>query len=330
MAREPLPPDRLRTRSKVPSTVASLLEEQEEAWWFVDAGSEQFLSLHRVENVVYDRCTRHRRVQVVDLEESGRSLILDGRVQLASADEHIYHEMFVHPAMVWGQFSRVLVLGGGDGCLLRELLKWDCVERVVLVTADDKVVEATRKLCPSWSDGAFGDPRVELLHQSFLDVLENDERFDLVLANFDNSDLADKLTPDFCWNVKEKLAPGGLFAAQTGGFRLGASSLNAHHSQHVNDIREAFEEVRVAYEYIPSLQAVWTVTFASPTGFEALENDDLEEMWFNSQHAVELIDQVLEEEEIETGYYDGMSHVRLFTPPVDEQDLYGWPEEDDD
>jgi len=309
------------------------------SWWYVDAESNLLLSLHRVADVILDRTSRYQRVQVVDLEEGGRALVLDGDVQLASADEHIYHEMFVHPAAAWTHPSSVLVLGGGDGCLLRELLKWDCIERVLLVELDPAVVAASREYCPDWSAGAFEDPRVELDHRNALEVLELKEEFDLVLADLTDPDVASGLssevfTASFYGRLRSKLAPGGLFAAQTGGVRAGQPEFNARHAQMVNDIRGEFKDVRVAYEYIPSFRATWTVTFASSDGFEldhALELEfQLENMWFDVQHAVQGIDRVLEEEEVETKYYDGLAHVRLFTPPVDEEEVYGWRDDDDE
>lgn len=339
MARKSLPPDRLRTKAKVPSAVERALEEQQMAWWYVDAESDRLLSLHRVADVILDRTSAHQRVQVVDLEEGGRALILDGDVQLASADEHIYHEMFVHPAVAWGQPESVLVLGGGDGCLLRELLKWGCIERVLVVELDPVVVAASREFCPDWSAGAFEDPRVELVHRDALEVLELEEEFDLVLADLTEPNVASGLSSElftarFFERIRSRLTEGGLFATQTGGVRVGQPAFNESHARIVNDIREAFGDVRVAYEYVPSFRATWTVTFASPDGFElddALQLQlQLENMWFDVQHAVQGIDRVLEEDQVETTYYDGLAHVRLFTPPVDEEELYGWCDDDDD
>ena len=194
-----------------------------------------------------------RLVQVLELDELGKTLVIDENVQLAELDEHIYH-------VTWCRAQNVLVLGGGDGCLVRELLKWPCLERVL--------------------------------------VLEQ---------------------------VQQLLSPGGLFVAQTGGIRLGRSSQDSKHVQAVRQLDEVFEELRVAYEYIPSFDAMWTITVASSCQFCDGDYPHLSSMWGSFDGGVwDDINIVLDDQGIFTAYYDGITHMRLFSPPVDQGATYGW------
>jgi spermidine synthase len=207
----------------------------------------------------------------------------------------------------------------------------------LVVELDEEVIATCRKGAPEWTT-AFADDRVEIVIEDAMNVMESDELFDLILLDatepYDDSGNAGEMSSgmfnkEFYESIKEKLTPMGIFGAQTGGFRLGRSSLDPHHIELVSDIKETFGHVRVAYEYIPSFQSFWTITFASPLGFtENLHNEDLTEMWQSFDEAVwDLMNSVLEQHGIETAYYDGTTHMRLFTPPLDQAAVYGWTEE---
>lgn len=326
-----LGPDRVKKGDELVAAVDEVVRQGTPEQWFIDIESSNFLSLHRTHRLIEERRSRHQLIQIIDVEEYGKTLLLDGRIQMADSDEHIYHEMFVHPAMVWGKYETVLVLGGGDGCIVRELIKWSSIRRILVVELDEEVVAACRKAAPEWT-AAFADERVEVAIDDAMNVLKSEEQFDLILADltepYDDSGVGGDLSSslfdeDFYESVKEKLTPHGLFAAQTGGMRLGRSSLDTHHVRFVNDLKGVFGHVKVAYEFIPSFQAFWTITFASPEGFEG--DVALREMWRNFEDNVwDELNQDLDREGIETAYYDGTTHVRLFTPPIDQSLLYGW------
>lgn len=112
----------------------------------------------------------------------GRVLTLDGVIQVTTGDEFVYHEMLAHvPAYAHGALRSVCVVGGGDGGMLRELLKHRSVERAVLVEIDAAVVEFCRQHLPSVSAGAFDDPRTEIVIADGIRYMaECQERFDLI------------------------------------------------------------------------------------------------------------------------------------------------------
>jgi spermidine synthase len=320
-----LGPNRIWNPFLVADSVSKVVNRSRGSW-FLDVESDRMLNLRRVKRVLFESHSPFQLIQMVEMEDYGRTLILDGRIQMAESDEHIYHEMFVHPVMVWGRYETVLVLGGGDGCLARELLKWPCVKRILIVELDEVVLRCFREDFKEMNNGAFGDPRVEVLCDDATKVLQLDERWDLVLADltepYDDSGVAGDLSSGlfnagFWSDLQVQINPGGILAAQTGGLRLGKSSLDPHHVRLVRMLEKVFGHVRVAYEFIPSYESWWTITFAAPEGFGGYRmGSDLA--------FVDEVDEILEHEAVETRYYDGLTHVRLFAPPVSQELLYGW------
>ena len=115
----------------------------------------------------------------------GRVLALDGVVQTTEADEFIYHEMMAHvPLLAHGQATEVLIIGGGDGGMLREVVRHPNVKRVVQVEIDQAVIEMSERFLPQHSRGAFQDPRVEIVIADGLQfVQETALRFDVIISD---------------------------------------------------------------------------------------------------------------------------------------------------
>ncbi len=115
----------------------------------------------------------------------GRVLTLDGVIQVTTGDEFIYHEMLAHvPVYAHGAVRDVCVIGGGDGGMLRELLKHDSIRSAVMVEIDADVVSFCRQHLPSVSAGAFDDPRTEIIIADGIRYMaETDRRFDLIVID---------------------------------------------------------------------------------------------------------------------------------------------------
>src|SRR3970282_2718085 len=113
---------------------------------------------------VYSGQSKFQTIEVVESPKFGKMLILDGKIQSAALDEHIYHEALVHPAMLMHPHPRrVLILGGGEGAALREVLRYGMVEQVVMVDLDEEVVALCRQHLPEIAGKAFEDPRATLV-----------------------------------------------------------------------------------------------------------------------------------------------------------------------
>lgn len=159
-------------------------------------------------------------------EAWGRMLVLDGVVQSTEADEFIYHEGIVHPACyaaaVGAPVRDALVLGGGEGACLREVLRWRTVEHVTMVDIDAEVVAACRQHLPQHHRGAFDDPRVTLVLGDAVDFLRSvpDASLDVVIS--DMTDPVEDGPSTFCFTVEffaeiaRILRPHGVLAVQAG------------------------------------------------------------------------------------------------------------------
>ena len=118
----------------------------------------------RVDKMLYDSKTDHQRLKVFENGTFGRVLTLDDVVQTTEGDNFIYHEMMTHvPILAHGAARRVLIIGGGDGGMAREVLRHDTVEHVTMVEIDAGVVDFSGEYLPMLSRGAFDDARLELV-----------------------------------------------------------------------------------------------------------------------------------------------------------------------
>ncbi len=168
----------------------------------------------------FEHATDHQQLKIFHNPRFGRMMVLDGVVQTTEADEFIYHEMLTHvPLLAHGSVRRVLIIGGGDGGMLREVCRHRDVEEIVQVEIDRAVVEMSIEHLPNHSSGAFDDPRLELVIDDGIHfVNESNRRFDLII-----SDSTDPIGPgeslftrSFYQACKERLAPGGVLVTQNG------------------------------------------------------------------------------------------------------------------
>ncbi|APF19991.1 Spermidine synthase [Caldithrix abyssi DSM 13497] len=130
--------------------------------WLTDKDENIALSLRHTGEVLYDERTPYQHVKVLNTYAFGKTLTLDNMIMCTEKDEFHYHEMMSHPLMMaHGNVKNVLVIGGGDGGVVREVLRHDGVEKVTMVEIDGKVVEAARLHLPQIAV-AFDDPRLDL------------------------------------------------------------------------------------------------------------------------------------------------------------------------
>ena len=172
------------------------------------------------DKILYDSQTPHQRVIVFENEMLGRVMTLDDIVQTTERDEFIYHEMLAHvPILAHGSVRKVLIIGGGDGGMLEEVLKHRAIERVTMVEIDEGVIELAKKYLRSICKQAFEDPRTDLTIADGVDfVARCEDRFEVVII-----DSTDPVGPgevlfseDFYGNCKRCLAPGGILVTQNG------------------------------------------------------------------------------------------------------------------
>lgn len=134
---------------------------------------------------VFSRRSEFQQIDIYDSELFGRILLLDGHIQLTTLDERSYHEALVHvPLMNLRDPRRALVIGGGDGGVLRELVRYPSLERIDMAEIDPLVIEACREHLPQLSAGAFDDPRLALVIGDALEFVRRAEGpIDLVVVD---------------------------------------------------------------------------------------------------------------------------------------------------
>jgi len=173
-----------------------------------------------VERLLHEVRTEHQHLVIFENAVLGKVMALDGVIQTTEADEFIYHEMLTHvPLLAHPAPRRVLIIGGGDGGILREVAKHRGIELITMVEIDGSVVEMCKQYFPGHSAGAFDDPRLNLVIDDGMNFVANTtERYDVII-----SDSTDPIGPaevlfseNFYQACHRCLNDGGVMVAQNG------------------------------------------------------------------------------------------------------------------
>jgi spermidine synthase len=123
---------------------------------FAETLYDSYGQVFRIDELLFESKTDHQHLVIFHNAAFGRVLALDGIVQTTERDEFIYHEMLTHvPILAHGKVRHVLVVGGGDGGILREALRHDEVEQITQVEIDHQVIDLCRRYLPGHSEGGF-------------------------------------------------------------------------------------------------------------------------------------------------------------------------------
>ncbi len=188
--------------------------------WSVETLHDDYRACLREATLLYDSETEHQRLRVFRNPTFGRILTLDGVIQVTEGDEFIYHEMMAHvPILSHGAARSVLIVGGGDGGMAREVLRHKAVERVVMVEIDAGVIDFSRQYLPGVCADAFDDPRLEVVIADGADFMRwQGETFDVIIV--DSTDPIGPgvtlFTDTFYGHAKRRLAEGGVMVTQNG------------------------------------------------------------------------------------------------------------------
>jgi spermidine synthase len=188
--------------------------------WFQEKLFPHVGQSFEITKVLFRERTTHQDLIIFETPTYGRVLALDSVVQVTERDEFVYHEMMTHvPIVAHGRARRVLIIGGGDGGILREALRHKGVERVTMVEIDRAVVDMCLEYMPSIPRRAFRDRRTDLvIADGARFVAETDQRFDVVIVDstdpFGPGEVL--FTETFYRNCHRVLAPGGILVNQNG------------------------------------------------------------------------------------------------------------------
>jgi spermidine synthase len=186
--------------------------------WFTEELHPYYRKGIRVKRILADEQTEYQHLQVVETEFFGKALILDGIIQLTERDNMGYHEMIVHvPMLAFGKPRRVLIVGGGDGGSLQQVLRYPSVEKALVCELDQRVVDLSREHFAASFGDPWTDPRAELLVRDAFGFLEeNPGQFDVIISDTtDPIGMAERLfSEEFYQLMVRALTPNGTAATQ--------------------------------------------------------------------------------------------------------------------
>ncbi len=239
--------------------------------WFTEKQTKALALSTAVSRTIHAERTPYQELAVLETEQYGRMLVLDGLVMLTEADEFVYHEMIAHvPLAVHPAPREVLVIGGGDGGTVREVLKHETVARVVLAEIDERVVEAARRFLPTVSAG-FSDPRLTLaIGDGIEHVRRHPDAYDVILVDSTEpiGPAAGLFGVEFYLMAAAALHQGGIMAAQTESPFLNGDLIR----QVQANLRTAFPFRRLYLASIPTYPSgLWSFTLAAKQEVAHLE-----------------------------------------------------------
>lgn len=276
---------------------------------FVERVTTELQMMSTVKEVLFEGKSKFQDVMVLDLLPWGKTLVLDGYTQSTAVDEKVYHESLVHPAMLACRHppKRVFIGGGGELATAREVLKHDAVEKCVMVDIDELVVDMCREHLPEWGDGVTSDKRLELHYtDAYQFLLDSPDTYDVVIM-----DIADPVeagpgimlyTTEFYEQLKNKLAPGGVFVTQSGpaGMMTHTECFSVIHQT----LQNSFETVCAYTAEIPSFGSDWGFNLAYDGDGDRF--DTIDERLRQSAPRLEKKPLL---------WYDATTHTRMFNPP---------------
>ncbi|ASS67834.1 MULTISPECIES: polyamine aminopropyltransferase [unclassified Paenibacillus] len=231
--------------------------------WYTEKQTETYGITAKIKETYVNEQTDFQQLAMIETDEFGTMLVLDGMVMTTDKDEFVYHEMVAHPALnTHPNPEQVLVVGGGDGGVVREILKHEKVKRVVLVDIDGKVIEYSKKYLPNIASG-LDDARVEVhVNDGFMHIHDHKNEYDVIMVDSTEpvGPAANLFTRGFYQGIYEALKDDGLFVAQTDNPWFKADLI-----QSVNrDVKEVFPVVRVFWANVPTYPSgLWTFTMGS-------------------------------------------------------------------
>ncbi|MBC76510.1 MAG: spermidine synthase [Halobacteriovoraceae bacterium] len=235
----------------------------ENGWLHERSYFKSFSMGWKLKKVLHSEQSKFQKIDVVETEAVGRLLLLDGKTMVSEKDEFVYHEVMAHlPYMVSRKCEKVLIIGGGDGGVVREFAKHKDIKQIDLVEIDERVVEVSKKYFPQCTS-ALDDPRVNVLAQDgFAFIKSKKNEYDIIVVDStDPEDFASGLfSTDFYQDVHNALTEDGIMMNQTENPFLDEYG-----------IKKIYQNMRKAFPFVQSFNApmliypgvYWTFGFSS-------------------------------------------------------------------
>lgn len=231
--------------------------------WFTEKQTEHFGITAKIKCTLHTEQTEFQKLDMVETEEFGNMLVLDGMVMTTQKDEFVYHEMVAHvPLFTHPNPENVLVVGGGDGGVIREVLKHPGVKKATLVEIDGKVIEYSKKYLPEIA-GELENPRVEVkVDDGFLHIAQSENEYDVIMVDSTEpvGPAVNLFTKGFYAGISKALKEDGIFVAQTDNPWFTPELI----TNVFKDVSEIFPITRLYIANIPTYPSgLWTFTIGS-------------------------------------------------------------------
>ncbi|MCF7616219.1 spermidine synthase [Bacillus sonorensis] len=241
--------------------------------WYTEKQTKNFGITMKINKTLHTEQTEFQKLEMAETEEFGNMLFLDGMVMTSEKDEFVYHEMVAHvPLFTHPNPEQVLVVGGGDGGVIREILKHPSVKKATLVDIDGKVIEYSKKFLPAIA-GKLDDPRVEVkVGDGFMHIAESENEYDVIMVDSTEpvGPAVNLFTKGFYAGISKALKEDGIFVAQTDNPWFTPELI----TNVQRDVKEIFPITRLYLANIPTYPSgLWTFTIGSKT-YDPLEVEE--------------------------------------------------------
>jgi len=235
--------------------------------------------LFEINHQLYSGRSDYQDIEVFNTVDYGNMLVLDGIVQATEKDEFIYHENICHLPMFYHSNPRkILIIGGGDGGSLRELLKHP-IDEVFMVEIDEKVMEISNKYLPTLSNGAFDNEKANVIVGDGKAFIENHkDYFDVIVLDLSDPEgpAEELISESFYADVKEALKDGGVVSVQSESLTVQpelAATINRR-------LKNVFSSVNVHQIVVPTYEGgIFSITVASDIDLDSVSCDQIEKRY---------------------------------------------------
>ena len=232
-------------------------------FWYTEKQTENFGITMKINKTLHTEQTDFQYLEMAETAEWGNMLFLDGMVMTSEKDEFVYHEMVAHvPLFTHPNPKNVLVVGGGDGGVIREILKHPSVQKATLVDIDGKVIEYSKKFLPSIASG-LEDARVEVIvGDGFMHIAESENEYDVIMVDSTEpvGPAVNLFSKGFYAGISKALKEDGIFVAQSDNPWFTPDLIK----QVQSDVREIFPITKLYLANIPTYPSgLWSFTIGS-------------------------------------------------------------------
>ncbi len=260
--------------------------------------------LFKIKKDVANARSKYQKISIYELPLLGKTLVIDGDIQSSEFDERIYHESLVHPTLIAHENpEKVLIIGGGEGATLREVLKYKSVKEAVMVDLDNKVIALSKKYLPGMSDGAFEDPRAKVVIEDGKKFISRtNEKFDAIILDLTEPTKGNEsyalYSKEFYAKLKRILNEGGSIVTQSSSVLYGVDEKLLMIKSNISQVFK--NSATYVMPFIVSFDEPWSATYGSdyikPEEMSAKEVDSRLRKMLKGK----------------TYFYDGIMHKAMF------------------